>query len=109
MNYYHCSNGNRISKSEIDRKVRQAKENIIQAQKDWYGFNFCQECQEKGIPNINDQMKLMRLDCSHIKSVNWCQKNGCSELAWDKDNIRILCRYHHEIHDKLNLKFKNNS
>jgi len=33
--------------------------------------------------------------------VDSCQKNGRCEKAWDLNNIRILCRYHHKKHDKL--------
>lgn len=106
MNHYRCSDGERISKAEIDRKVRQAKESIIQAQKNDYGFNFCKECYENGVPKISDQMELMILDCAHVKSVNDCQREGKSELAWDKANIRILCRHHHREWDKTNVKFK---
>lgn len=106
MNFFKTSDGNRISKAEIDRKVRHAKADIIRYQKDWHGFNFCEDCREFGIPENADYMELTMLDCSHDKSVDWCQKNGCAELAWDRSNIRIRCRYHHRIKDKLNLRFK---
>jgi hypothetical protein len=106
MNYYHCSDGSRISKAQIDRNVKQAKENVLRNQLNTYGFNFCQDCRELGIPKNADQMELLILDCSHNQSVDWCQKNGCAELAWDKDNIRIRCRAHHRIWDKTNLQYK---
>lgn len=105
MNYYKCSDGSRISKAEIDKKTKQAKIDIIHYQKDWYSYNFCEDCKEFGVPETADTMELMILDCSHEKSVDWCQKNGCCELAWDRENIRIRCRYHHRKHDKLDLKF----
>lgn len=105
MTNYRMSNGEKISKAEIDRKIKQAKENIIHRQKDWYGYNFCQECQRNGFPKNADQMKLLILDVSHIISVDKCQKTGRSELAFDPENMEILCRHHHEIRDKLNLRF----
>ena len=105
MNHYRCSNGTKVSKSFIDKKVHEAKEIKLTEQLDFYGFNFCTECQEIISSNnaviltkINE-MDLKILDCSHIESVDSCQKNGHSEKAWDLNNIRILCRFHHRKHD----------
>lgn len=105
-NSYKCSDGTRISKAQIDRNVRRAKEEVLQDQENEFGYNFCVECMKSGYPETYDDIELRIIDCSHIKSVNDCQREGKSELAWDKTNIRILCRKHHRLFDKTNLSFK---
>ena len=97
MNYFKTSTGERVSKSVIDRRVRQAKEAKLEKQFLEDGYNHCEEC---------DQSTGTYLDCAHVISVDECQKAGRSELAWDENNIKILCRFHHKKHDKLNLQFK---
>lgn len=105
-NTYRCSDGTKVSKTTIDRNVRKAKEEVIQDQLNEHGFNFCEDCAENGYPENADDMELRILDCSHNISVDECQKTGRSELAWDKNNMRIRCRFHHRQKDKTNLKFK---
>ena len=91
MNHYRTTGGERISKPEIDRRVRKAKENVVEIQRDEFGYNFCVKClRSSGV----------RLDCSHIVSVNECQKMGRSELAFDESNIEMLCRECHIEHEK---------
>ena len=92
MNTYKTSSGERIKKSVIDRLVRSAKSQVIVNQVNTFGYNFCEECK---------QSSGAYLDCSHTLSVDQCQKQGKSELAWDVDNIRVLCRSCHRKHDKL--------
>ena len=91
MNYYFTSDGQRVSKSEVDRKVRKAKEMKISQMINEYGYVFCEEC------GMND---CKPVDCSHDKSVDWCQKNRCVELAWDINNITMRGRKCHRIKDK---------
>ena len=98
MNHYFTSTGERVSKSTIDRKVREAKEEILRNQRGEYGYNFCMVCKK------ND---CIPVDCSHIKSVDWCQKNRCVELAWDFNNIVPTGRKCHQKKDGLDLRFKN--
>lgn len=86
MNTYETSDGIRVKKSTIDRKVRQAKAEKLALQYHDKGYNFCEKT---GISNGQ------YLDCSHIISVDQCQKTGRTELAWDLDNIEILCRSEH--------------
>ena len=95
-NSYKCSDGTRVSKKTIDQRVRNAKKQKLQRQLDQFGYTFCEKC------SISSGV---RFDCSHINSVNDCQKDGMAELAWDLDNIQILCRDCHQKHDKLNLNF----
>lgn len=103
MPSYKLSNGEMVEKSIIDRKVRETKALLLKLQYDEHGYNFCQEVTDGKVCGRSGGTYL---DCSHIKSVDWCQKNGCVEFSWDINNFKILCREHHQIHDKLNLQFK---
>ena len=100
MAKYRCSNGDYVTKEFIDRKVREAKEKKLQAQIDEYGYNFSEVSGHNGSGT--------RLDNAHIKSVDWCQKNGCTELAWDVNNIMIMTREEHQRYDRndVQLNFK---
>ena len=77
MNFYKTSDGLRVSKATIDRRVRNAKKWKVQIQFDELGYNVCEDCFK------ND---CKPLDCSHNISVNECQKSGRAELAWDLSN-----------------------
>ncbi|MFW5871755.1 MAG: hypothetical protein ACOCUT_01475 [bacterium] len=92
MSNYKDSNGNKYSKAEIDRMVRDAKEKKIGSFIDEHGYIFCEDCGRSG---------GVRFDCSHQIGVDRCQKEGRSKLAWDIDNIKIRCRKCHQKHDKL--------
>jgi 5-methylcytosine-specific restriction endonuclease McrA len=92
MNTYKTSSGERIKKSVIDRLVRSAKSQVLVNQINEHDYNFCEECK---------QSSGTYLDCSHTISVDQCQKQGKSELAWDISNLRVLCRNCHKKHDKL--------
>lgn len=98
MNHYTDSKGNKVSKSTIDRLVRQCKERKLEQMQDEHGYIFCEEC---GTSNS-------RLDCSHTISVDQCQKNSSIdlELAWDVKNIRILCANCHSNYDKLDVRLQ---
>lgn len=91
MNTYRTSDGTRVTKKEIDRRIHQAKQWKLDDQMSEFGFHFCEEC------GRNDDLPL---DCSHTISVKECQESGRSEMAWSLDNIRILGRKCHAIHDK---------
>jgi hypothetical protein len=101
MTHYKTSNGIRLSKTYIDRQIVLAKKQKLEVQLEEYSYNFCEECQISGYPKAANEMDLKILDCSHTESVDSCQKNGRCEKAWDLNNIRILCRFHHKKHDKL--------
>lgn len=98
MNYYRTSTGERVSKSFIDKKVREAKAKVLASQLEEFGYNFCVTCKRSS---------GVIFDCAHVESVNDCQRNGTSELAWDTNNIKIMCRNCHAEYDKNNLKWKN--
>ena len=89
MNHFYTSEDERVSKSVIDSRVRDAKSNALSEQFWEFGYNFCTEClTSNGI-----------LDCSHTISVDEAQKTGRTELAWDVDNIKVRCRDCHLKHD----------
>ncbi len=92
MTTYSTSSGERVKKSVIDSRVHEAKRIKLANQIEAFGYNFCEEC------NRNDDKPI---DCSHIESVDSCQKNGRCEKSWDLSNIRILGRKCHQKHDKL--------
>jgi 5-methylcytosine-specific restriction endonuclease McrA len=98
MNHYTDSEGNKRSKSEIDRLVREAKRSRLNFQVDTEGYNFCESC----------GTSFGRLDVSHKVSVDDCQKRKefALELAWDIDNLQVLCRQCHQKYDKLDLRLK---
>lgn len=98
MNFYKTSTGERVSKPQIDRKVREAKATALASQLEDFGYNFCVTCKRSS---------GVILDCAHVVSVNDCQKNGKSELAWDTKNIKIMCRNCHAEYDKNNVKWTN--
>ena len=101
MNTYMTSSGERLKKSVIDARVRKAKQRKLDAMREEFGYVFCEHETDSGICGKNENCGEP-LDCSHEKSVDWCQKNGCSELAYDElKNIKIRCRTHHKEHDNL--------
>lgn len=90
MNYYYLSNGQKMSKSEIDKKISQAKKLKWQMQLDKFGYNFCENCK---------RVDKQHYDTSHKVSVNDCQRNRQTELAFDVNNLQVLCREHHIEHE----------
>lgn len=91
MNSYNTSSGIRVTKVEIDKLVRKAKEEKIAQMMDEYGYIFCEDCKQNDCKPI---------DCSHDISVKECQESGKSELAWDVNNITMRGRKCHQKHDK---------
>ena len=92
MNSYRTSNGERIKQSVIDSLIRKAKAQKLREQFEEHQYNFCENC---GISSGT------YLDCSHNESVKSCKENGRTEKAFDVNNITVLCRKCHQIHDKL--------
>lgn len=97
MNSYRTSDGQKVKKSVIDRRIRMAKDRKLQLQRDEHGYNFCEECGKNAMDTY--------LDCSHDVSVDECQKSGQADKTWDIENITIRCRKCHQVKDKLNLQF----
>lgn len=97
-NTYKMSNGERVEKSIIDFRVREAKKQKIQLMLDDHGYIFCEEIACGKNANAGEP-----IDCSHDISVDDCQKMGYTELAWAVPNIKMRCRTCHQIHDKSGL------
>jgi hypothetical protein len=94
MNHFKMSDGTRISKVEIDRRVKEAKQQKLADQLEAEGYNFCQTCHR------NDDVPI---DCAHIISVDECQKTGHSEWSWDLENIAIEGRECHKKRDGVKI------
>lgn len=94
MTTYYTSTGIKVTKVFIDGQIRKCKARVLEAQKEEYGYNFCQEC----------KTSAGRLDCSHNISVDECQKSGNSELAYTDSNVTVLCRNCHQKKDGLDVK-----
>ena len=95
MNSYFDSNGNSYTQSQIDRKIREAGLYIIDLQFLEHGYNFCTKC------NRND---CKPIDVAHIISRKKAKELRQVELSWSLDNLEILGRKCHKIHDKLNIQ-----
>lgn len=92
MNSYQCSDGSRLKQSVIERLITKAKAEKVRTQFDDYGYNFCEDCKISSGTYI---------DCSHDISVKKAKETGRTELAFDVNNITMLCRKCHQIKDKL--------
>ena len=92
MNSYSTSDGSRLKQSVIESLIKKAKAEKLRQMQDEYGYIFCEVC---GISNGT------YLDCSHDISVKEAKESGCTELAFDVNNITIRCRKCHQIHDGL--------
>ncbi len=95
MNTYSSTDGTRCSRSQIEARMRRTKFDIIQKQLMEHQYNFCQQCGRSQAV----------LDCAHKIPVKICLENGMAELAWDENNIRILCRECHRDYDNTSLQF----
>lgn len=98
MNSYRTTNGERLTKSKIDRNIRKAKEAKKRAFKNQYGYIFCETCSTtKGF-----------IDNSHIISVKYAQETGRTELAWSQKNIIYQCRICHLTLENLGNQEREN-
>ena len=96
MNYYRTSDGEKIAKSTIDYRVRQAKAEKLEQFYAEHEYYFCEDCKKS---------TGVRIHCSHDLSVDQCQKQCKTELAYDVDNISLRCHGCHIIQDsKSRLK-----
>ena len=85
-----------MEKPLIDKKVSEAKQKKIEQMMDEHGYIFCEVC---GVNSL-----VRPIDCSHDVSVDRCQKEGMTELAWDTENITMRCRKCHQEYDGLGIK-----
>jgi len=92
MGTYRTSYGERFNQSQIDRKVREAKQQKLEDFFNIHGYYVCEDCYRNDCKPI---------DCSHDISVDKCKKDGKTELAWDVNNITLRGRKCHMKHDKM--------
>ena len=95
-NTYSTSGGTRLTRSQIESRIRAAKSTVIDRQLLSHGYNFCEEC---GVNASGGEP----LDCAHDVSVKECLESGRAELAYDTMNIEVLCRPCHRKKDKTFL------
>ena len=98
MNHITTSTGERITRSAFDARIRRAKAVKLRNFEDDHGHLFCEQCGK-------NEKACGKLDCAHIVSVDKCIKNGTPELAYDIRNLKLLCRQHHESHDKTSIQW----
>ncbi len=79
LNYYHTSDGQRLTQSQINSRYVQAKKG---ARQDYW----CNSCG-----------KRQAMDCSHTISQKRCKELHKTELIWDEANWSWDCRTCHEI------------
>lgn len=91
-NTYSTSTGERYTRAQIEVKIRAAKAELLQNQRDIHGYNFCSVCER------ND---CVPIDCSHNIPVSVCLNTGKAELAYDVNNMEVTGRNCHKIKDKL--------
>jgi hypothetical protein len=96
MKYYRTSDGERVSKTTLEYRMRVAKQQKLEQQFDRHGFNFCQKCER------ND---CRPIDISHNISVKEAKETGRAELCWALTNMEILGRDCHKKKDGLDLRF----
>lgn len=82
----------RLTRSQIEARIRKAKKKKLYNQELEHGYNFCKLCKANS---------SVRLDCSHVVPVKECLETGRAELAYDVKNIDVLCRSCHQKRDKL--------
>lgn len=95
-NKYKMSNGESIEKTKIDQNIKEAKDKYVEKFIDTYEFLFCERSIRSDLP----------LDRSHVISVKYAQETGRSELAWDLNNIELLCRAEHLKFEQLPNKVR---
>lgn len=95
-NTYFDSDGNRYTQSQIDRRIRKAGLEVLDAQFLEYGYNFCTKCKRNDCKPIDVSHTISRKNAKEMRQV---------ELLWDYDNLEILGRNCHKKKDGLNLKF----
>lgn len=93
-NHYYTSSGERLTKQVVDARIRRGKALFKEQFIDEHGYVFCQDCARN---------KSEMIDISHEISVDRCQKEGKTELAWDPNNMRFRHRSCHQIHDNSGL------
>jgi len=92
MNTYSDTNGKRYTTPQIERRIKKVALELLEEQRNEFGYNFCQRCRHNDCKPI---------DISHTISRKKAKENGCVEVLWDKSNLEILGRKCHKLKDGL--------
>ena len=95
MNTYSDTNGKRYTTPQIERQIKKVALEMLEEQRNEFGYNFCQRCKRNA--------SNTRLDVSHNYSRKKAKEDGCVEVLWDKRCLEILCRKCHIKKDKLGI------
>ena len=103
MPSYELSDGSRMDKKKIDRRIAIAKKEYSENFHDGHGYIFCERCKA-------NQHKCPGIARSHIISTDECQKSARTELSWDQRVFEHLGeKCHKDIeswsHEKRELWF----
>jgi len=94
MNTYSDTNGKRYTTPQIERQIKKVALEMLEEQRNEFGYNFCQRCKRNDCKPI---------DISHTISRKKAKENGNVEVLWDKSNLEILGRKCHVKKDKLGI------
>lgn len=86
------SDGVRYTTAQVNKRVSDTKAKFVEEFRDNHGYHFCESCKKS---------TGVRLTCSHILSVDYCKKEGMTEVAWDINNLELLCIKCHDLHERL--------
>lgn len=91
---YGLSDGTRLNRSQIESRIRKAKEAKVAKMQLDHGYIFCESCGRNA--NAGEP-----IDCSHDEPVKVSLEEGRAEKSWDwENNIKMRCRRCHNRHDK---------
>lgn len=100
MSAYRCSDGTILQKRTIDNRVEKAKNEYTELISHIFHIDPNNICCERC--NVNNRLAT-GVSRSHIISVDYCQRTGRSELAYDILNFEHLClEDHREIESHTN-------
>ena len=80
-NTFRTSDGERLTKFEINKRIKSAKDKYTEIARKKAGIIICERCKDKSCWPIQR---------SHIISVNEAQNSGRAELCWDINNLEHL-------------------
>ncbi|MEO0902419.1 MAG: hypothetical protein AAFY00_10500 [Bacteroidota bacterium] len=93
---YSDSLGNRYTTDQIEKKIKKAALEVLDMQFLEHGYNFCTVCKRNDCKPI---------DVSHDYSRKKAKEDGCVEVLWAHDNLKITGRDCHKVKDGLNLQY----
>lgn len=98
MNTYKDSSGRRWTQDQIERKTTKAKAQLLEEQREEYGYNFCSTCERNDCKPVT---------CAHVVSVKEAKETGRTELCWSVPNMVPEGLPCHQERDGLAPKFNN--